>query len=78
MDCHNLVAPRVLEAVISENTLKVFHMNCCSLINTTDELQSLFNALSFDFYVNMFSETWYNIESNYFVLQNSMHFILNI
>lgn len=77
MDCHKLVEPRALKALIGDNSLKVFHMNCRSVNNKTDELQCLFDAFNFHFDVIMFSETWYGSESSYFVLKDYTHFAKN-
>lgn len=77
MGCHELLAPSALKKLAKENTLGIFHLNCRSINNKFDDLQLLFDSLDFSFNVIMFSETWYDDESEYFALDGYKHFFLN-
>lgn len=77
MGCHELLAPSALKKLAKENTLGIFHLNCRSINNKFDDLQLFFDSLDFSFNVIMFSETWYDDESEYFALDGYKHFFLN-
>lgn len=60
-----------------DKLLKIMHLNARSLLNKTDEVTVLIESCNLNFEVLMFTETWYNDDSEYYALQGYEHFNVN-
>lgn len=72
--------PEDMRGIISDNPeklFKVFHLNVRSMQCKFDEIYALLESCNISFDALMFTETWYNENSDHFVLPSYDHFFLN-
>lgn len=75
------VLPQDIGKVCGEKNIepwvKLLHLNARSVQPKRDEISALLISFKFKFDVVMFTETWYNNDSEFYVPKGFTHFYLN-